>query len=168
MNEQNRQKIEALKQQIESLNTTASSQPAAPLQVLQGKTRIGRVYLHKHGQAWKATAVETEGTPSAEGVNMLDAAYDVMNAQIEQHNGAPNYETWLARVWMFDNDERTASNARRNARAVASTSEAADALQDYALRMTANNSRNGFLAEIIGAYFVRVDWHYLAEIAREE
>lgn len=149
-------------------STETAATTSAPLRVLSGNTRIGKVYLRKQGESlWKATAVQTEPQRTAESVNMLDAAYDCINAQLESHNGHKNYETWLVRLWMFDNDERTATRARTVARLGESVSDAADRLLDFAERMAGMNTQPAFVAELIGSVFARVDWHAIAEYARE-
>lgn len=96
----------------------------------------------------------------------------------KEHNGWFNYETWLVKLWM-DNEESSsgywaqeASDSYANAVAESGLNRKEQAACDLSEKLKENHEQqiedagvpsNGFITDLIGAAMSEVNWHEIAE-----
>lgn len=100
-----------------------------------------------------------------------------MSSEDKRHNGWRNYETWLVKLWM-DNDERAHGHFRDMAEGAWDVAEAdsiftryEDAVCKLADRMKCEHEdslddldpKNGFWVDLLRAALSEVDWREIAE-----
>jgi len=77
------------------------------------------------------------------------------------YNGWPNYETWLAALWL-GNDPTSDADSHQLVGASRTTQDGADALQAYVEERSPRSEQASLYSDLLGAALRMVDWRRIA------
>lgn len=134
------------------------------LRVFTGQTLFGRLFAKtRNGFAWTAELVDGDHQgKTAEAGTLLDAAYRLLKAADEEHNGHANIETWQVRLHL------EATKGRRLRAKDAARKGGADGLKDHVEDMLYGTEELPLMGiDLLGCALARVDWKAIAEYLLE-